>query len=67
MLLVRIVLLAFTGAAVAAQPPPRAGTAATVSGRVVDAITGRPVAGAIVTPAGSAAVTPAGARKLRFL
>jgi len=37
------------------QPLPQPGThSATVSGRVVDAVTGRPVPGVVVTPAGSA-------------
>jgi hypothetical protein len=47
--------MAAGGTAVPAQGPA-AGTPATISGRVVDAITGRPIAGAIVTPAGSAVV-----------
>jgi hypothetical protein len=56
----RIVLVvAFAGVAVSAQPPADTRSRATVSGRVVDAVTGRPVAGAIVTPAGSAVVTSA--------
>jgi protocatechuate 3,4-dioxygenase beta subunit len=43
-------------------------TSATVSGRVVDAVTGRPIPGAIVTPFGSAVtISPAGAQPARAL
>ena len=50
-----------------AQHPSEDPRSATVSGRVVDAVTGRPIAGVIVTPAGSAATAPAGALPPRAL
>ena len=55
-------------AALSAQAPPGTGQAATLSGRVVDAITGRPVPGAIVTPFGSAvAISPSSPQPARAL
>ena len=50
-----------------AQSPDADARSATVSGRVVDAVTGRPIPGVIVTPAGSAATAPAGALPPRAL
>ena len=62
-----VVVVAFAGVAVSAQTPAGTRSAATVSGRVVDAVTGRPIAGAIVTPAGSAVATSAASPPARAL
>jgi protocatechuate 3,4-dioxygenase beta subunit len=56
-----IVTLLAALAAIAGQFPVEDRRAASLSGRVVDAVTGRPIAGAIVTPAGSAVVISAAA------
>ena len=64
----RFLLVLALAAVEPAQAPPGSAPSASVSGRVVDAVTGRPVPGAIVTPFGSAvAITPTSPQPPRAL